>query len=113
MGAPGPDLDKLLPQGYLSNSLDHACYHEDNGRMSKMIRPKHAENISTPHEYLPEFKVKQNESCSKWTIAFTKHSDFLGKVVYPEAWKKGPLRLERMARLERAGEKVGILTKRL
>lgn len=42
-----------------------------------MIRLKHAEDISKSYEYLPEFKVKQDESGSEWRMGFTEYVDFL------------------------------------
>ena len=66
MRAPEPKSDWLLshpsklPNQTWATVFDRACYHEDDGHMSKMICVmKQAEDISNAYEHLPEFKVKQ------------------------------------------------------
>lgn len=87
IGAPEPDFDWLLPHlPKLPNQtwaavFDRACYREDDGHMSNMIRIKHAEDISKPYEHLPELRVKQDiylpaaiaaiDSGSRQLMAFT------------------------------------------
>ena len=113
MGAPEPKFDWLLshpsklPNQTWATIFDRACYHEDDGHMSKMIRVmKHAENVSKNYDHLPEFKVKQSmflpaaiaaiDSGSRQPMEWTKHYDFIRGAGYPEAWENVPLRSSRV-----------------
>ncbi len=113
MGAPEPRFDWLLshpsklPNQTWASVFERACYHEDDGHMSKMIRVmKHAENVSKPYDHLPEFRVKQRmflpaaiaaiDSGSKQPMEWTKHFDFIRGAGYPEAWENVPLRSARI-----------------
>ena len=114
MGAPEPMFDWLLshpsklPNQNWATVFDRACYHEDDGHMSKLIRVmRHAENVSESYDHLPEFKVKQSmflpaaiaaiDSGSKQPMEWTKHFDFIRGAGYPEAWENVPLRSSRIA----------------
>lgn len=109
MGAPTPRWDWILshksklPLQDWASVFDRACYHEDDGHMSKMIRStKHAQDTSKPFDHLPEFRVKQGEflpagiamidSGSKQPMTWTKHWDFVRGAGWKDAWKGFPLR---------------------
>ena len=109
MGAPQLRLDYLcahkskLPNQGWAEVFDRACYHEDDGHMSKMIRStKLSENLSKPYEHLPEFRVKGDmflkagiamiDSGSEQPMTWTKHWDFVRGAGFPDAWKTFPKR---------------------
>jgi hypothetical protein len=109
MGAPQLRLDylcahrsKLPDQGWVE-VFDRACYHEDDGHMSKMIRSTAlAEELSRPYDDRPEFRVKQHmfltagiamiDSASDQPMTWTKHWDFVRGAGFPDAWKRFPKR---------------------
>ena len=114
MGAPEPMFDRLLshpsklPNQNWATVFERACYHGDDGHMSKLIRVmRHAENVSKSYDHLLEFKVKQSmflpaaiaaiDSGSKQPMEWTKHFDFIRGAGYPGAWENVPLRSSRIA----------------
>ncbi|KAI8633674.1 hypothetical protein F5Y19DRAFT_461999 [Xylariaceae sp. FL1651] len=109
MGCPQLRLDYLcshrskLPKQGWTEVFDRACYHEDDGHMSKMIRSTMlAEELSSPYNHLREFRVKKDmfltagiamiDSGSKQPMTWTKHWDFVRGAGYPEAWTRFPKR---------------------
>ncbi|KAL1963685.1 hypothetical protein VTN77DRAFT_7889 [Rasamsonia byssochlamydoides] len=93
---------KLANQGW-DEVFDRACYHEDDGHMSKLIRcMAHTQQVSQPYDHLPEFRVKQSmfltagiaaiDSGSAQPMEGTKHYDFIRGAGFEEAWKRFPIR---------------------
>lgn len=109
MGCPKLRLDYLrshrskLPNQTWDDVFRRACYHEDDGHMSKMIRSTNlAEVVSRPYDHLPEFRVKQDafltagiamiDSASQQPMTWTKHWDFVRGAGFPDAWARFPKR---------------------
>ncbi|KAH6617171.1 hypothetical protein F5144DRAFT_623948 [Chaetomium tenue] len=109
MGAPKLRLDYLcahrskLPNQGWAEVFNRACYHEDDGHMSKMIRSTAlSEVLSGPYDHRPEFRVKQHmflkagiamiDSASDQPMTWTKHWDFVRGAGFPDAWKRFPKR---------------------
>ncbi|KAJ5212813.1 uncharacterized protein N7498_004459 [Penicillium cinerascens] len=109
MGCPQLRLDYLcshrskLPNQGWGEVFDRACYHEDDGHMSKMIRlTKLSQDLSEQYDCLPEFRVKKHmfliagiamiDSASEQPMTWTKHWDFVRGAGYPDAWTRFPKR---------------------
>lgn len=109
MGAPEPRLDYLCehkskrPSQGWPEVFDRACYHEDDGHMSKLIRStKLAQEVSKQYDHLPEFRVKQHvfltagiamiDSGSEQPMTWTKHWDFVRGAGWLDAWARFPVR---------------------
>ena len=83
--------------------------------MSKMVRIKHAEDISNPYGYLLEWRVKQDiylpaaipaiDSGRRQLMEFTKPFDFILGAGCQEAWENVPPRSKRVMRLKGAGKR--------